>query len=261
MNYRLIGSVLLLLCISSASTQTLYACDHYLVSCGCGYENVELTSSRILDGEQAVPYSWSMVASISTDDSSYYHCGGTIVNDSYILTVANCVNRLFPSEITVRVGVHNRSSTMGYNRRVDRIVIHPEWNALNYPYRNDIALLHIYPPLPLDISKDVAQTCIPALNSSVNIVNYPPTGTHLAIVGWGITEMASMILSDNLRQLRVFAMDNEDPICRQWIQDPRQQFCADSLNSSKGLFLHSNFVYIQIEFYDFFRPILWYVGD
>ena len=244
MNHRLIGSVLLLLCISSVSTQTLYTCEPYLVSCGCGYNNVELTSSRILDGEQAVPYSWSMVASISVDHSSYYHCGGTIVNDSYILTVASCVNRFFPTEISVRVGVHNRLNTTGYNRRVDRIIIHPEWDPSDYVPRNDIALLHIYPPLPLNFWMYVAQTCIPELNSSVNIVNYPPTGAHLVVVGWGITQMESITLSDNLRQLRVFAMDNEDPICRQWIHDPRQQFCADPLNSSKGLFLHSNFVYI-----------------
>ncbi|CAF2572957.1 unnamed protein product [Rotaria sp. Silwood2] len=204
------------------------------VSCGCGYKNVELTSSRIVGGEQAVVYSWSMVVSISVDDSPYYHCGGTIVNDSYILTAANCVNMLFPSVISVRAGVHNHLSTMGYKRRVDRIIIHPEWNASDHIHRNDIALLHIYPPLQLDIWKDVAQTCIPELNSSFNIVNYPPTGTDLVIVGWGIMQMTPMMLSNNLRQLRVFSMDNEDPICRQWIHDPRQQFCANSLNSSKG---------------------------
>jgi secreted trypsin-like serine protease len=220
-----------------------YYCDNSSVSCGCGYKNVELISSRIVGGEQAVPDSWSMVVSISVDGSPSYHFGGTIVNDSYILTAANFVDRLSPSEISVRAGVHNRSSTMGYNRRVDRIVIHPEWNASNHVYPNDIALLHIYPPLPLDIWKNVAQTCIPELNSSVNIVNYPPTGTHLAIVGWGIMQMTPMMLSDNLRQLGVFAMDNEDPICRQWIHDPRQQFCTDSFNSSTGLFLHSTFLY------------------
>ncbi|CAF3322035.1 unnamed protein product, partial [Rotaria sp. Silwood2] len=201
------------------------------VSCGCGYKIVELRSSRIIGGEQAIPYSWSMVVWIIVDTSPFYHCGGTIVNDSYILTTADCVHRLFPSEITVRAGVHNRLSTMGYDRRVDRIIIHPEWNSLDNLRPNDIALLHIYPPLPLDIRKDVALTCIPELSSSVNIVNYPSTGTRLATVGWGIMLITPPMLSDNLRQLSVFAIDNEDRICRQWIHDPRQQFCADSLDS------------------------------
>ncbi|CAF4910714.1 unnamed protein product [Rotaria sp. Silwood1] len=211
-----------------------YYCDNTSVSCGCGYKIVELRPSRIIGGEQAIPYSWSMVVWINVDTSPFRYCGGTIINDSYILTTADCVHGFFPSEISVRAGVHNRLSTMGYDCRVDRIIIHPEWNASDHRRPNDIALLHIYPPLPLDIRKDVTLTCIPELNSSVNIVNYPPTDTRLAVVGWGVLLTTPLIFSDNLQQLRVFAIDNEDPICRQWMHDPRQQFCADSLNSTKG---------------------------
>ncbi|CAF1109466.1 unnamed protein product [Rotaria sordida] len=212
----------------------IYDCYATTSTCGCSWNNVQISPSRIINGEEAIHNSWTMVVSIRLNTSPHHYCGGTIVNDSYILTAAHCVDGLFPSNLSVRAGVYNHSSTMGYDRRVDRIVIHPNWIASDRTYRNDIALLHIYPPLMLDGWINLAQTCVPKLNSSVNIVNYPLAGTRLAIVGWGSMRTETIMLPDNLRQARVFAMDNDDLICQRSIHDARQQFCTDSFNRSKG---------------------------
>ncbi|CAF4049096.1 unnamed protein product [Rotaria sp. Silwood2] len=220
--------------VTTGESTESYDCYATTSTCGCSWNNVQIGSSRIINGEEAIHNSWTMVVSIRLNSSPYHYCGGTIVNDSYILTAAHCVDGLFPSNLSVRAGVHNQSSTMGYDRRVDRIVIHPKWIASDRTYRNDIALLHIYPPLVLDVWIDLAQTCIPKLNSSVNIVNYPLVGTRLAIVGWGSIRTETIMLPDNLRQARVFAMNNEDPSCQRAIHDVRQQFCTDSFNLIKG---------------------------
>lgn len=233
MNYRLIGSVLLLLCISSISTRTLYTCDHYLYPCGCGFKNVELTSSRIVGGEEAIPSSWSMMVSIQDRSSDGHFCGGSILSNSYILTAAHCVDGKRPDQILVVAGIHNKSDKDGLIREVDQIFVHPNWSS--YQKQHDIAILRLLEPFQPIFFLTLTRTCIPHVHWPNNIQDYPSTGTRLAAIGWGRTEMNdSASSSDNLLQVEVFTIDNNDPICNKSLYDPEIQFCAALYEGGKG---------------------------
>ncbi len=203
-----------------------YECDVYTVPCGCSAENVELSLTRIVGGEEAIPYSWTMTVSIRLNDSVEHSCGGSILTNDYILTSARCVDGVSMMEISIAAGIHNRVEDFPIVRYVHDIYIHPDWTGSDGTYRNDIALLRIFPPLPVGGNGFITRTCVPYFSSVNETVNYPLNGSHLIITGWGSTQYGNNNMSDTLQQASVYMIDNNDPICQQSIHDVETQFCA-----------------------------------
>ncbi|NXH93089.1 FA10 factor, partial [Edolisoma coerulescens] len=84
-------------------------------------------------------------------------CGGTILNEYFILTAAHCINQ--SKEIKVVVGEVDRekkeqSETM---HTVDKILVHSKFVAETYD--NDIALLKLKEPVRF--SEYVVAACLP----------------------------------------------------------------------------------------------------
>ncbi|CAF3035415.1 unnamed protein product [Rotaria sp. Silwood2] len=204
-----------------------YTCDNSQVYCGCGYKNVELTPSRIVGGEEAVPYSWSFMVSLQHRSSNSHFCGGSIFSDSYILTAAHCVDDETPDRIQIVAGVHNRSDPNGVIREVDHIHVHPGWSSSSSERRHDIAMLHLSQPLRLASNQLLSRICVPKVESPNNVETYPSNGTRLAAIGWGNIKQSWLDNSpDNLHQVQVFTIDNNDPICNKSLYDTQVQFCA-----------------------------------
>jgi hypothetical protein len=204
----------------------VYNCRTQKVSCGCSAENVKLTPGRIIGGEEAVSNSWSMIVSIRLNDFDQHSCGGSILTQFYILTAAHCVDRASVMDISIIAGVHNRIEDFPTIRYVQDVYIHPNWNRNDGTFRNDIAILRIFPPLNVDGNGNIARTCVSHVNSLNEIVNFPPNGNHLAIIGWGATQYGNSSISDTLEQASVYVIDNDDPICQQSIYDVKKQFCT-----------------------------------
>ncbi|CAF0725050.1 unnamed protein product [Rotaria sp. Silwood1] len=211
---------------SIANVSITYKCNALMVSCGCGRNNVELSPTKIIGGEEAIPYSWSMVVSIRVNDSQEHSCAGSILTQSYILTSAHCVDGASKLEVSIAAGMHNQIEDFAMIRYVHDIYIHPNWNGSDSTYRNDIALLRISPPLFIPGNLGLARTCVPHINSINETVNYPTNGSHLVIVGWGSTQYGYNNMSNTLQQASVYVIDNNDHICQQWIHDGEKQFCA-----------------------------------
>ncbi|CAF3533213.1 unnamed protein product [Rotaria socialis] len=204
-----------------------YTCDKTLVSCGCSYNDVHLTQSRIVGGEEAIPHSWSFVVSLQHRSPNSHFCGGSIFSDSYILTAAHCVDDETPYRIQIVAGVHNRSDPNNTIREVDHIHIHPDWSPSSRERRHDIAMLHLSQPLRLASNPLLTRICLPNVQWPNNIETYPSNGTRLATIGWGnIKESFFDNSPDNLHQVQVFTIDNNDPICNKSIFDTQVQFCA-----------------------------------
>ncbi|CAF3469694.1 unnamed protein product [Rotaria sp. Silwood1] len=222
-----------------------YECNMQSVPCGCGLNNVEM-NARIINGEDAVPYSWSMIVSLQYDcydDGNIlaHCCGGTILSESYILTAAHCVDTIYQSmiesgNVTIAAGIHNRSQLCQTIRQVDKIFIHPNWTRISNRLRNDIAILHLAEPLDFATGLSIARTCRPPrLNSSAEVMQYPTHGTSLAVIGWGyLNAIGSFIAPQVLQQATVYSVHYNQSTCNAAINDIELQFCAGVSEVDKG---------------------------
>ena len=230
--------IIILLIINILCDTSSYVCDKSSVSCGCGQNPVGI-NTRIVNGENAIPYSWPMIVSLSNNDSLAGHiCGGTILTESYILTAAHCVDIQLadtPDEnITVFAGVYNLSQTDKISRKVDKVIIHPYWLEFYPNILYDIAILHLSEPLNLQANSSITRTCLPSrLNTSEEIMQYPSNGTKLVVIGWGQLGTDDPI-SEILQQLTVNSIHHFDKICTNSIFDPLTQFCAGLYEGGKS---------------------------
>ncbi|CAM4814297.1 unnamed protein product [Rotaria magnacalcarata] len=225
---------------------SVYRCSKNNTLCGCGFNNVALTTTRIVGGEEAIPYSWSMIVSLRYDclnngNFTTHCCGGTILNSYYILTAAHCVDKInlssvLSQNITIAAGIHNLTEINQTIRRVDQIFIHSEYAGQQDLFKNDIAILHLSEPLDLDTNPFITQTCRPLrMNSSENIMAYPSNGSRLAVVGWSAANRPANIIPQLLQQLYIRTIHHNDSTCARSIGHVTVQFCGGVYDGGKGI--------------------------
>ena len=201
-----------------------YSCDPQR-SCGCSSSDVDF-QDRIINGEQAVPYSWSMLVSIRYNAALEHVCGGTILTQSYVLTAAHCFeeieDEIDSTEITIVAGIHQQSETSAITRRVDRVIFYPNRTGSWTGYHHDIALLHLSEPLTFNGAAKVRPICLP------ESVDTKQKTTDLAIVGWGRMSAAGNE-SDTLQQAMIANIAPNTAACLEMMTDSHSQACAQSL--------------------------------
>lgn len=175
------------------------------------------SQGRIVGGETAQPHSWPWVVSFRLLGSPV--CGGTLVNSEWVLTAAHCIIVRFS---TAHIGAHDSFSFSDETRTVAKFIQHPDYIATS-KHINDIALVRLSSPVNFTSADYHAGiTCLPPQS---NDLNYPIAGTRLAVVGWGLTKENGSLPSA-LQQVRVIALDNNDPRCINATYDKERQFCA-----------------------------------
>ncbi|XP_037088976.1 phenoloxidase-activating factor 3-like [Pollicipes pollicipes] len=176
---------------------------------------------RIVGGEQADigEYPWLAVLGyevVGTGDTEF-NCGGTLINDWYVVTAAHCVTNL-PSDYrlsTVRLGEHNlitspdcqeRDGLKSCSEREQdftpvEVLPHPDYSKPNR-YWNDIALLRL--DRPVSKNAGVSPICLPFGEARTR--DY--TGSNMWVAGFGLTE-AFGDSSNVLMELRVPVVSNQ----------------------------------------------------
>jgi secreted trypsin-like serine protease len=208
----------------------IYQCDKN-ASCGCGQNDVELTISSIIGGENAIEHSWSMIVSVQYGNS--HICAGTILSNSFILTSAECIWYFnYDYNITIVAGIHTLSEKVTVSRRIDKVYIHPNYSMVQSNL-HDIAIAHLDQPLPLDdIPSIFAKTCVP-VNSELPVNEYPEPNSHLVVIGWNYIEYESQ-MSDMLQQMSIRLLNSEHQLCSSSIIDNNYQFCTGLSNNNKS---------------------------
>lgn len=137
-------------------------------------------SAKILGGSQSKAGAWPWMSALldSNQPNTWkaQYCSGVLIDDSWVLTAAHCVNGKIPKEIEVAVGVYDLASFSGPRIGVKSIHVHPDYNTTTLT--NDIALVELkqssnQPPITLFSGE--SRENVPA-----NLL-----GITLTALGWG----------------------------------------------------------------------------
>jgi len=163
------------------------------------WRQYQARKSFIVGGEEVDPefkYPW-------TADLYYktlgHFCGGSLINETWVVTAAHCSTGLTPQQVSIQVHRHDLSKSAasedGVSRTIQKIIIHSKYNPLNY--RNDIALWQLSSPI-----------------TNVDLVQLDEFGDYdqsgmTTVVGWGDTSEGGQS-SDVLREVDVPIISNDD---------------------------------------------------
>ncbi|KAH8405053.1 hypothetical protein KR222_007008, partial [Zaprionus bogoriensis] len=141
-------------------------------SCTCGVPN----ANRIVGGVQVRTNKYPWIAQMIR--GSFLFCGGTLINDRYVLTAAHCVHEMDMSAVSVRLLQLDRSSThTGITRAVAFAHAHAGYDPVRLVH--DIALLRLDQPVPL--VQSMRPVCLPS--SRLQQFDYQKA----IVAGWGLS--------------------------------------------------------------------------
>jgi len=140
-------------------------------------------ASKIVNGQEtrknAYPFMAALMRVSSYSNRPRQFCGGSLIDESHILTAAHCIEGFSASDVkTLRIylGAHDiKSGSDGRSEhRVIRIIKHKDFNPKTLV--NDIAILTL--ETPARISSTIQPVCMPTLDITHE-------GELVTVSGWG----------------------------------------------------------------------------
>ncbi|XP_055626740.1 chymotrypsin-1-like [Toxorhynchites rutilus septentrionalis] len=184
------------------------------------------SSSRIVNGTDARIEDYPFMISLRSK-SGRHSCGGSILNEHWILTAAHCVdyyNTVFYQSVQVgRTDINENVDDSVY--LIDDVVIHPYYDELN-SFVNDVALIRL--KKPLEFNNVIKPVTLPKKWYEVSENNLKVT-----LIGWGMNATGGSIPT-TLQKVDYFITPNDG--CNN-IHDRHifpSQICAATPGGGKG---------------------------
>ncbi|XP_068234049.1 serine proteinase stubble-like [Palaemon carinicauda] len=152
--------------------------DPNLILCECGRPFLGKIVGGIASPINHFP--WLVGVSDFGGDNRPF-CGGTIVNNEWIVTAAHCVKGMSPGQLEVLLNMwiwNSIDATRIIKRSVDRVIIHPQYSSITY--NNDIALLHLAVKVSFTNFNGIKPICLPPSTADF-------AGQNAVTTGWGVT--------------------------------------------------------------------------
>eukprot|EP00073_Rattus_norvegicus_P036646 XP_008762442.1 PREDICTED: chymotrypsin-like elastase family member 3B isoform X1 [Rattus norvegicus] len=175
---------------------------------GCGQPSYN-PSSRVVNGEDAVPYSWPWQVSLQYEkDGSFHHtCGGTLIAPDWVMTAGHCISTSRTYQVVL--GEFERGVEEGPEQVIPvnagDLFVHPKWNSNCVSCGNDIALVKLSRSAQLGDTVQLA--CLPPAGEIL------PNGAPCYISGWGRLSTNGP-LPDKLQQALLPVVDYAH--CSKW---------------------------------------------
>mmetsp|Transcript_2964 Transcript_2964/g.6506 ORF Transcript_2964/g.6506 Transcript_2964/m.6506 type:complete len:566 (+) Transcript_2964:185-1882(+) len=148
---------------------------------------------RIIGGEEAEAGKFQYA--VSFQDIAGHFCGGSLISRDVVLSAAHCDGI---SVDKVVVGRQNLNTYDGEELKVASTLPHPEYDSEMTD--NDIMLVFLEDPAN-------ESTELVKLNSDLAA---PSIGAPVSVAGWGLTDVDSFSVSDDLMVVEVNAISNEE---------------------------------------------------
>ncbi|XP_045488873.1 chymotrypsin-1-like [Pieris rapae] len=168
--------------------------------------------SRIIGGSDATPdmAKYQVSIRITSGNKEDLLCGGSILNEEYVLTAANSFNEYFIKNMSIVVGTYTMD-TGGDRYNIKKFIPHEEFSVQTL--KNNIAIVQIVGKFkfgdnvqPIELLKEMA-----------------PIGKKCILTGWGYINYGKRIFANNLQMLEFETISNK--ICtRQLKRSPYPRY-------------------------------------
>ena len=142
------------------------------------FTNILSAQQKIVGGQDAdiKDYPWQVAL---TDGQGFGFCGGSIINDSWVLTASHCVDGESSNSLFIRVGTSELYAEGGDVYSVDEIIMHASYDAVTT--ENDVALIKINGSF--SFNENVAPIDLISLDDvAAGVLN---SGELATVTGWG----------------------------------------------------------------------------
>lgn len=119
-----------------------------------------LPKKEIVGGQQARAHEFPWQTSMRRKSTNSHFCGGSIINNRWIITASHCMSGESPAILSVVIGDHTRNDQTNAVRQtldVDSIFMHPDYNSRTLV--NDVALVKV--STPITFGPDLQPVCGP----------------------------------------------------------------------------------------------------
>lgn len=158
--------------------------------CPCGGQEVP-GPSRVVGGTEVAPHAYPWMAGIVNSGRLRPYCGGSLINDRYVLTAAHCVFGRHPAEVEVLLSDHRVGELdVGETRHaVSRIKVHSQYIPGALYLGDDLALLRLENQVTFTSFR--SPVCLPSKDNLYEA--YAATASGFGLVGDGLPQANTLL--------------------------------------------------------------------